>query len=92
MSAERIEEDLSWIGLAAVGAARVAELAVITVAALLVVPPLAILLVVVIVPAGLLALVAAVLALPVVVVRHAHRRRAPRLHEQLRRRLVGVLG
>jgi predicted membrane metal-binding protein len=88
-SIERSEEALSWAGLAAVGALRVAELAAIVVAALLVVPPLAILVVVVVVPlialTALVALVAAVLAVPVFVVRHAHRHRAAHAHHVVRR-------
>ena len=57
-------------------------------AALLVVPPLAIL-VVVVVPAialtALIALVAGVVAVPVFVVRHAHRHRAAHAHKVVRR-------
>ena len=88
-STERAEEALSWAGLAAVATIRVAELAVIAVAVLLVVPPLAILVTVVVLPAivlaVLVALVASVVVVPVFVVRHAHRHRAPHAHEVVRR-------
>jgi predicted membrane metal-binding protein len=86
---ERSEEVLSWAGVAAVFTLRIAELAAIVVAALLVVPPLAILLVVVVVPvvalAALLAVVAGVVAVPVFLVRHAHRHHAPHAHRVVRR-------
>ena len=76
---ERAEEELSWAGLAVAETIRVAELAVIALAALLVCPPLLILLVIVVVPtvalAGLVALIASVIALPVFVVRRLHRHR-----------------
>ena len=81
---ERTEEELSWAGLALAGTIRAAELAVIVVIALLVCPPLAILTVVVVVPLIALAVVigavAAVIALPVFVVHHLHRHRAPHAH------------
>jgi uncharacterized membrane protein len=86
---ERTEEELSWIGLAVAGTFRAAELAVIVIIALLVCPPLAILTVVVLVPLIVLALgigaLAAVIALPVFVVRHLHRHRAPHAHELVHR-------
>jgi predicted membrane metal-binding protein len=88
-SLERSEEVLSWAGVTAVVTLRVAELAAIVLAALLVVPPLAILAVVVVVPlvalAVLLAIVASVVAVPVFVVRHAHRHHAARAHRVVRR-------
>jgi hypothetical protein len=86
---ERTEEELSWAGLAAAETLRAAELAVFALAALLVCPPLLILLVIVVVPtvalAILVTLVAAVFALPVLVVRHLHRHRAGRAHLHVRR-------
>jgi hypothetical protein len=86
---ERSEEVLSWAGVAAVATIRVVELAAIAVAALLVVPPLAILVAVVVVPAialtALIAFVAAVVAVPVFVVRHAHRHWAAHAHYVVRR-------
>jgi fatty acid desaturase len=86
---ERTEEVLTWAGIAAVATVRVVELAAIAVAALLVVAPLAILVVVVVVPAiaftALIALVAGVVAVPVFVVRHAHRHRAAHAHKVVRR-------
>jgi hypothetical protein len=86
---ERTEEELSWAGLALAGTIRAAELAVIVLIALLVCPPLAILTVVVVVPLIALALVigavAAVIALPVFVVRHLHRHRAPHAHALVHR-------
>ena len=73
---------------------RAVELAVIAVIALLVCPPLAIVGVVVVVPliaiAVVIGAVAAVLALPVVVVRHLHRHRAPHAHALVHR--VAQLG
>ncbi len=78
---ERTEEELSWAGLALAGTLRTAEFAVIAIIALLVCPPLAILTVVVIVPLIALAVVigavAAVIALPVFVIRQLHHHRAP---------------
>jgi hypothetical protein len=78
---EHAEEELSWAGRALAGTLRVGELVLIAVIALLVCPPLAILTVVVVVPLVALALVvgaiAAVIALPVFVVRHLHHHRAP---------------
>jgi hypothetical protein len=78
---ERIEEELSWAGLALAGTLRAGEFAVIAVIALLVCPPLAILTVVVVVPLIALAVVigavVAVIALPVFVAHHLHRHRAP---------------
>jgi hypothetical protein len=86
---ERSEEELSWAGLAVAETIRAAELAVIAIGALLICPPLAILAVVVIVPTVALALVvgavAAVIALPVFVVRHVHRHRAGTAHERVHR-------
>jgi hypothetical protein len=86
---EHTEEELSWVGLAVAGTIRAAELAVIALIALLVCPPLAILTVVVVVPLIALAVVigavAAVIALPVFVVRHLHRHRAPHAHELVHR-------
>jgi predicted membrane metal-binding protein len=86
---ERSEEVLSSAGVAAVATVRVVELAAIAVAVLFVVPPLAILVVVVVVPAialtALVALVASVVAVPVFVVRHAHRHRAAHAHDMVRR-------
>jgi predicted membrane metal-binding protein len=86
---ERSEEVLSWAGVAAVGTIRVVELAAIAVVALLVVPPLAILVAVVVLPlfalTVLIGLVAAVVAVPVFVVRHAHRHRAAHAHHVVRR-------
>jgi hypothetical protein len=82
---ERSEEVLSWVGVAAVVAIRVAELAVIAVAAVFVAPPLVILAVIVLVPAIALAAVVGLVALPVLVVRHAHRHRAAHAHRLVRR-------
>src|SRR5688572_26039324 len=86
---ERTEEELSWAGLALAGTIRTAELAVIVLIALLVCPPLAILTVVVVVPLIALAVVvgaiAAVIALPVFVVHHLHRHRAPHAHALVHR-------
>jgi len=82
---ERAEEELSWAGLAVAGTIRVAELALIAVAALIFVPPLLILAVVVIVPAVVLAALVSVIALPVLVVRHFHRHRAEHAHHRVRR-------
>ena len=86
---ERTEEELSWAGLAVAGAIRAAELAVIVLIALLVSPPLMILTVVVVVPFTALAVVigavAAVIALPVFVIRHLHRHRASHAHDLVHR-------
>jgi hypothetical protein len=86
---ERTEEELSWAGLAVAGTIRTGELAAIALLALLVCPPLAILTVVVVVPLIALAVVigavAAVIALPVFVVRHLHRHRAPHAHALVHR-------
>jgi hypothetical protein len=86
---ERTEEELSWAGLALAGTFRAGEFAVIAVIALLVCPPLAILTVVVVVPLLAIALVigavVAVIALPVFVVRHLHRHRAPHAHALVHR-------
>jgi hypothetical protein len=88
-SLERFEEELSWAGLALAWSLRAAELAMIVLVALLVSPPLMILTVVVVVPlialAAVIGAVAAVIALPVFVVRHLHRRRAPHAHELVHR-------
>ena len=88
-SVERSEEALSWVGLATAETLRVAELAVIAVAALLFCPPLLILAVVVIVPtvalAAVVALIVSVIALPVFIVRHFHRHRADHAHHRVRR-------
>jgi hypothetical protein len=92
MAGERVEhaeDELSWAGLAVGETIRVVELAVIAIGALLICPPLAILAVVVIVPAIAVALVAgavaAVIALPVFVVRHLHRHRSADPHVHVRR-------
>ena len=86
---EHAEEELSWVGLALAGTIRAGEFAVIAVIALLVCPPLAILTVVVVVPFLALALVVgavvAVIALPVFVVHHLHRHRAPNAHARVHR-------
>ena len=86
---ERTEEDLSWAGLAVAETIRAAELAVFAIGALLICPPLAILAVVVIVPAIALAVVvgavAAVISLPIFVVRHLHRHRAGAAHARVHR-------
>jgi hypothetical protein len=82
---ERSEEVLSWVGIAVVAAIRVAELAVIAVATVFVAPPLVILAVIVLVPAIALAGVAGLVAVPVLVVRHAHRHRAAHAHQLVRR-------
>ena len=86
---ERTEEELSWAGLALAGTLRAGEFAVLAVIALLVCPPLAILTVVVVTPLIALALVVgavvAVIALPVLVVRHLHRHRAPHAHARVHR-------
>ena len=78
---EHTVEELSWAGLAVAGTLRAVEFAVIAIIALLICPPLAILTVVVVVPLIALAVVigavAAVIALPVFVVRHLHHHRAP---------------
>jgi hypothetical protein len=76
------EDELSWVSLAVAEAIRVAELAAIALIALLVSPPLMILAVVVIIPAialtALAGLIACIVALPVFVIRHLHRRRPSR--------------
>lgn len=86
---EHTEEELSWAGLAVAGTLRTAEFVVIALIALLVCPPLAILTVVVVVPLIALAVVigavAAVIALPVFVVLHLHRHRAPHAHALVHR-------
>ena len=82
---ERAEEELSWAGLAVAGTIRVAELALIAVAALIFVPPLLILAVVVIVPAAAFAAVAGVIAPPVFAIRHLHRHRASHAHARVHR-------
>jgi len=90
---ERAEDELSWAGLALAGTIRVGEFLVIAVIALLVCPPLAILTVVVVVPLVAIAVVvgavAAVIALPVFVIHHLHRHRAPNA-EALVHRLARV--
>jgi hypothetical protein len=86
---DRSEEVLSWVGIAAVTAIRIAELAVIAVAAVFIAPPLVILAVIVLVPAIALAALAGIVALPVVVIRHAHRHRAAHAH-RLVHRLAGM--
>jgi len=86
---ERSEEELSWAGLAVAETLRAAELAAIAIGALLICPPLAILAVVVVVPTVAIALVvgavAAVISLPVFVIRHLHRHRAGSGHERVHR-------
>ena len=86
---ERSEEELSWAGLAVAETLRAAELAVIAIGALLICPPLAILAVVVVVPTVAIAVVvgavAAVISLPVFVIRHLHRHRAGSGHERVHR-------
>jgi|GEM_PF-5380836 hypothetical protein len=76
--AERAAEDLSWAGLVVAEGLRAAELTVIAVIVLLVSPPLLILLVIVAAGAVAVGLVASVVALPVLVARHLHRRRPSR--------------
>jgi hypothetical protein len=89
LSLERFEEELSWVGLVIAWSLRTAELALIALIALLVCPPLMVATVVVVVPLIALAVVigavAAVIALPVFVVRHLHARRTPRAHELVHR-------
>jgi hypothetical protein len=86
---ERSEEELSWAGLAVAETLRAAELAAIAIGALLICPPLAILAVIVVVPTVAIALVvgavAAVISLPVFVIRHLHRHRAGSGHERVHR-------
>ena len=86
---ERSEAVLSWAGVAAAATIRVVELAALAVATVFVAPPLVILAVIVVLPAIVLAavagLVASVVALPVFVVRHAHRQRAGHAHQLVRR-------
>jgi hypothetical protein len=86
---EHAEEELSWAGLAVAETLRAAELVILAIGALLICPPLAILAVVVIVPVIAIALVVgavtAVIALPVFVVRHLHRHRAPHAHARVHR-------
>jgi hypothetical protein len=72
---ERTEDDLSWAGLFLAETLRVGELALVALIALLFTPPLLILAVVVIVPALAVAAVVGLFALPVLAVRHHHRRR-----------------
>jgi hypothetical protein len=83
------EEALSWLGVAVAATLRIAELAAFAVAAVFVAPPLVILVVVVVLPlialAALIGLVVGVVAVPVVVVRHAHRHRAAHAHHVVRR-------
>jgi hypothetical protein len=71
---ERLEEDAALTGLVAAGALRAVELAAIVLLGLLVVPPLAILVVVVVLPLVAIALVitllAAILTVPYLLVRH----------------------
>jgi Flp pilus assembly protein TadB len=73
---ERTEDELSWAGLALAETLRVGELALVALIALLVTPPLLILAVVVLVPSLLVAAVVGLFALPVMAVRHHHRRRS----------------
>jgi hypothetical protein len=88
-SLEQLEAELSWAGLAIAWGLRAAELTLIALIALLVSPPLMVAVVVVVVPLIALAVVvgavAAVIALPVLVVRHLHRRRSPHAHELVHR-------
>jgi hypothetical protein len=72
---ERTEDDLSWAGLAFAELLQVGEVALVALIALLVTPPLLILAVVVLVPALIVAAVCGLVALPVMAVRHHHRRR-----------------
>jgi hypothetical protein len=78
-SLEKSEETATTVGLVASESFRVVEIVGIGLLALVFCPPLLILVVVVGVPllaiAAVLALVAAILAVPVVVVRHLHLRR-----------------
>jgi hypothetical protein len=82
---DRSEEALSWFGIAAVAAIRGAELAVLAVAAVFIAPPLVILGAIVLIPAAALALVAAAIAVPVLVIRDIHRHRAGHAHHLVRR-------
>ncbi len=86
---ERSEEALSWLGVAAVATVRVVELSAIALATVFVAPPLVILAVVVVVPllalAAVVGLVASIVALPVVVVRHTHPHRAEHAHRLVHR-------
>jgi hypothetical protein len=88
---EKLEEDAVLTGLAAAGALRGLEVAAVVVVGLLVCPPLAILVVVVVVPlltiALIAALVAAVLTIPYLIVRHfrsPHAGHGPLLAHRLR--------
>jgi Flp pilus assembly protein TadB len=91
-TAEKIEEDASLAGLAAVASLRGIEMAVVVFVGLFVCPPLAILVVVVVVPllvtALVLGLLAAVLSAPYLLVHHFRghdRRHASLLAHRLRR-------
>jgi hypothetical protein len=89
--AEKLEQDALVTGLAAAGALRAVEVAAVVLIGLLVCPPLAILLVVVVVPfvvIGLVvALLAAVLTVPYLLVQHLrshHGGHAPLLAHRIR--------
>jgi hypothetical protein len=89
---ERVEEELSWAGLAVAETLRAVELAAIGLLVLLVCPPLFILAVVVIVPAIAVAAVVGMIALPVLAVRHFHRHRAAHVHRHYVARALEKLG
>ena len=78
-SLEKTEAEATTVGLVAAESLRVVEIAGIALLALVFCPPLLILVVIVGVPllaiTAVLALAAAILAVPVFVVRHLHRRR-----------------
>jgi hypothetical protein len=83
---EHAEDELSRVGLVAGETIRAAEVSVLALAALLVCPPLLILAVIVIVPAiamaGIVALIACLIALPLYVVRHVRRHHAEHAHHR----------
>jgi hypothetical protein len=86
---EHVEEELSWAGLAVAYTLRAGEVALIVLIALLVTPPLMIAAFVVVAPLLVLATVAlaiaAIVALPVFVVRRVHRHRTPDHHQVVHR-------
>jgi hypothetical protein len=85
LNEERSEEALSGVEIALEVMLRIAELAVVAVAAVFIAPPLVILAAIVLVPAIALAAVAGIVALPVLAVIRVHRHRAAHPHHLVRR-------